>query len=384
MLDKPVFTIVVAAFNRPDALSALLSDLIKTRFESKRIDLIVSIDGGGCDMDDVLRAVDWKFGSFSVINHKSNIGLARHFFYCGDLCLQVGPVVFLEEDMNVSPFFEAYTLASIVAFEDDPRIAAICLSNFEYDESSRTHLTPILDGSDTYFSRLPYWGKIWIPEKWERFKTWYSNAVDDLDKFERSLPRAVKSWPSSSFKKTYITYLIDQNLFCVMPRNALASNAALGGEHAKSMPQYQVPILVAEKMWTFKKFDESLAVYDEYGELIQSRIKRLNPTLGNYDFDVDLRGLRESFVHDYVLSSRKVSEKIFEFRDSMKPQEMAVIGNHAGVGIKFCKVSSLKQGFISKRSTHWLNYAKDISKYVDTSWKRIVLVAIIFIFKYRK
>lgn len=384
MFDKPIFTIVISAFNRPKALTKLLNEIKNAKFISTRIDLIVSIDGGGCDMNDAIGDFDWNFGSFSVIRHENNIGLARHFFYCGDLCLKLGPVVFLEEDMIISPFFESYVLASIEAFEDDPNIAAICLSNFEFDESSRTHLTPILDGSDTFFSRLPYWGKIWLPKKWKLFKRWYSDTIDDLDRFQKTLPTAVESWPSSSFKKIFITYLIDQNLFCLMPRNALASNAALAGIHAKSMPQYQVPLLMAEKKWTIKPFDKSLAVYDEYSEILQCRIKKLNPALSAYDFDVDLRGKRKFFSCEYVLSSRGASENIYEFNDNMKPQEMAVIGNHIGMGLNFCKVSSLKKSFFSDVRTYWLNYAKDISKYVDISWRRIVIVAIIFIFKYRK
>ena len=77
----------------------------------------------------------------------------------------------------------------------------------------------------------------------------------NIDKLFKKLPSKIGLWPDSSFKKIFISYLIDENKYSVMPRFSLASNAALSGLHAKSMPQYQTPLLVDKRNWNFLKIE---------------------------------------------------------------------------------------------------------------------------------
>src|SRR5690554_1902069 len=109
--------IVVVAFNRPKSLYNLLTTISLAHFHEINIPLIISIDFiDSIEHEEVIviaNAFKWKYGEKKIIQHTKNIGLKNHILLCGDLALDYGAVIILEDDLRVSPGF--YTYASTAA-----------------------------------------------------------------------------------------------------------------------------------------------------------------------------------------------------------------------------------------------------------------------------
>lgn len=374
------FTIAITAFNRKENLNKLIDDLLSINFSSEEVNLYISIDGGGSiyksDFDDL----KWDHGKLYIKEHDKNLGLKDHFFYIGNLSQKFGAIIFLEEDMRVSKFLESYVIDSINFYKNIEDVSVITLSNFEYDENSRTHFIPLVDGGDTIYTKLPYWGKIWIPSKWEHFMNWYINNKSNIDKLFKKLPSKIGLWPDSSFKKIFISYLIDENKYSVMPRFSLASNAALSGLHAKSMPQYQTPLLVDKRNWNFLKIEESMSVYDEYSEIIPDIVKQLNPSIKDYDFDVDIRGMKSYLKKEFILTTKYTKNSIKEFDISTRPPDYGVILNKEGKGIALSKREDVKKSYVWLKLAQLRNLHFDYETSIDSSFLRKISVLIYKIF----
>jgi hypothetical protein len=60
-----------------------------------------------------------------------------------------------------------------------------------------------------------------------------------------------------------------------------------------------------------------------------------------FDYEVDLYGLKTDFSKEYVLTTRPCKNPLFSFDRNMKPHEMNVICNIIGKSISFAKTTDI-------------------------------------------
>lgn len=333
-------TIIVTAYNRPEALKTLLSSL-KAVHCPQNINLLISIDNKGTkEVNEIAREFHWGFGEKKVVIHENKLGLINHFIWVGDQTELYENVLFLEDDMFVSPHIINYSLQAINFYKDDDRIAGCSLYNPSFTLSGM-YFNKIEDGYDNFFYQHPYWGNIWFKEKWSSFKTYLGKYV-----FKKNiLPSVIQTWHSGSFKRIYIQYLVETKRTIVYPRLSLLTNMGDPGLHCEdSITFVQVTTLTDTQRdinYNFSSYDNSIARYDAFEELEVDVLKTLNPRIKEYDFIIDTKLNRNYFPSKYVLTTRSVKKPIMSFSWNMKPYEANVIYNIEGDGLQLCDTEDL-------------------------------------------
>ena len=333
------FTIVIAAFQRPQSLARLFRSLESAaRGVSENLALVISIDGGGGRERDACvasaKSFPWK-GDKHVIVHDRNLGLKAHILSCGDLTERFGPIALLEEDLCLSPMALRFALLALDKWGVSTRsrdLAAIP----RYNEFWLTPFFPIDDGFDAYFAQTgSSWGAIWTGPQWSRFRAWFSRCAS---RENSHVPPIVRGWPSkSSWKKQFNCFLADEQGYVVFPRFSMTTNMGDAGMHAATpITHLTSPLSLARDRFRFADLDASCARYDPFLEIEPEALKAIAPSLRDFDFDVDLTGAKElrGLARPYALTCRRSSERdILSFGLKHYPPELNVILQEPGSDI---------------------------------------------------
>lgn len=351
--------IVIAAYNRAEPLLDLLNSLNNVHYNNnEQIPLVISIDNQGTEqVNKIANEFNWKYGSKEVVIHEKKLGLVKHFIWVGDQTERFDNVLFLEDDLIVSPDLLNYALQLIPYYKDNAKVAAASLYNPILNEGTGTKFYQLVDGYDVYFLQHPYWGNIWFKDKWREFKKYLETYVEKRE----LLPPHIAQW-TKSFKKKYIQFLIETGYTVVTPRVSIVSNNGCMGLHNDNLPfMWQTPIIQKKDTYSFCEVDDSLSIYDAYEEITSDVLKNLNPILRKYVFTVDLNGTKQlsGVKTEYILTSKKTSAPELSFTSLMKPAEQGVIYNLQGdKEISLCKVSSV----VEDRAFYNNRKKKDILK----------------------
>ena len=329
-------TIVVVAYNRSLSLKRLLNSLGNADYGVYNdINLIISIDKSGSN-EVILTAnkFEWKNGKKIIIQHPANLGLRNHIISCGDLTKEYDSVIILEDDLFVSPQFYKYSIQALEFYKDDPQIAGISLYTYRVNAIANLFFLPIEDGYDNYFIQFASsLGQIWTRTQWQGFKNWY--AKNQIIPENISIPISVRNWSKQSWKKYYIAYLVSANKYFVFPRISLTTNfSSDAGTHLSKMMNnnFQVPLLLRQKIFNLSAFDESVAVYDAYFEIKGYCIKILNNELNEFDFECDFYGTKQQsqISTAFLISIRNCKNPLLTFGLFQIPLELNVIFNQFG------------------------------------------------------
>jgi hypothetical protein len=338
--------VVVLAYERLHSLQRLLNGLLQADYpEGQSVKLVLSVDQGGdrrirthCDQ------FIWPFGEKQLVFHERQLGLLQHVLWAGDLSLEHGPVVVLEDDLMLSPQFYRYAMQALHAFGKVPSVACCALYHHQLNETCKRAFHPIPDGSDLYFLQVAAsWGQCWTKDQWIGFRTWMSGKTHaDVE----AVPMAwdILKWPRSSWKKWFTAYLVSEGKYVAYPRHSLSTNFMENGTHQSQGDwSYQTVMDWKPRQWRWCLPEQSGARYDSYCELEAGILKALNPGLEAYDFDVDLNGHKrpEHLRAAFVLSSRpaRVSERTFS--RSLRPAEANVAAALPGTGLVLARRENL-------------------------------------------
>lgn len=319
--------IVVVGYNRPKALEDLLTSLSKIRTD-REVPLIISIDNKGTEaVNRIAEQYEWKHGPKEVQIHQQKKGLVKHFIWTGDQTEKYDVVIFLEDDLLVSPEIINYVEQVADYYKADERIAGASLYNPIINEITGGRFYQLDDGYDNYFLQQPYWGHVWFKKPWVEFQEYLKNY-----KVNRGiLPSGIADWGDSSFKRIFIQYLIERNKFIVTPRTSLVTNNGVPGLHSgKRECYFQSPMQLEGKEYHFSEFDVSKSIYDSSYEILPRILKEYCEALKEYDFEVDVNGSKKNVGKDYILTTKKSSSPIFTFSSLMKPTEMSVVFQQKG------------------------------------------------------
>jgi hypothetical protein len=347
--ESPV--IVLALYNRENAALRSLDSISAARYPGRNTRLVISIDNDDNKNKNIERlAIEypWEHGEKEVIYHKERLGLREHFNFCGDLTRVYGSVIFLEDDLFVSPHYYDYALQALDFYREDNRVAGISLFSYHrLDKGGNPPpFMPVDDGYDNYFLQQASWGQVWTHNVWADYKKWFRKF--GTDEYVMSLPEipvVVKNWPGErSWKKFYISWMILHHKYYVFPRVALATNFDdLGTNRRTQSTEFQSPLLMQSKKFRFSPIDDSLSVYDSHFEILPRILKTFNPSLSEYDFEVNLYGDKKiaDIRKEMVLSRIPGAKNILKFDRVMKPHELNIIFNLEGDRIFLAKRNDL-------------------------------------------
>lgn len=341
-------TIVIAAFNRKQSLARCLQALSKAHYEDHSPRLVISIDRGSSNKDiwELAELFHWRHGPKTVLYQEEELGLKRHILACGELTRQYGPIILLEDDIFVSPFFYSYAIQACSYYRRDPRIAGISLYSPRYNETAKSAFEPLQSRYDVFFGQFPSsWGQLWTPEQWASFADWYSDESNlNIRSDDHHIPPNVRKW-SRSWKKYFYKYMIEQNKYFVYPYISHSTNFADAGIHVKKPTQrYQVTLsYCGERTYEFCRFDDSAVAYDAFCEFTGLSKQFKEPVQTNLSVDLWATKSKDTYSR-FVLTTRRLDCKVLAtYSSSMIPLEDNVLQKMTGEGIYLYDTQSKKR-----------------------------------------
>jgi hypothetical protein len=348
--------IVVNAYNRPAALARLLRSLARAHYPSGNgAPLIISIDRGGSDE---VRAVadqfDWPFGPKQVLLRDQHLGLLRHFFACGDLTEQYDSIIYLEDDLLVSPVFYDYAAQALAFYRDDDRIGGVSLYGLWFNGYTQQPFVPLPDGADVFFVQVPYTqGLALTRAQWADFMAWRTASAAGAAPTV-PLHEAWARFDREDWFPILARYVIATGRYFVFPRVSLTTGCGDAGTHfAQASRWFETPLQSGKCRYDLKPLPEADAVYDSFFELQPDRLNRLTDQLRGYDYTVDLYATksRANLRGDYVLTSRRCRRPIKSFGTTRWPLEANVIEPVAGADIHLCRTEDMRWDGVSQLMT---------------------------------
>jgi hypothetical protein len=359
--------IIVLGFERPDSLKRLLFSIYKAKYNSKiEIPLVISIDRGeNKEIERIAKEFNWHFGKKEVVLHEKRLGMRNHSLYCGNLSKKFGSIIFLEDDSYVSPEYYNYACQALAKYRKSENISGIALYSFSFNEFTHLNFRALDDGFDNYFVQsATTWGVAWTEKQWIDFEKWFNKNHTIPVTLNDNLPRKVFSWPETSWKKYINKYLVTENKYFVYPKISLITNyVEIGSHEGQTTNNFQVPILIGQKAYKFSSLSESLSVYDAFYELNSNVLKKINPSLDGYNFEIDLFGLKDLSKVDseYVITSRSCNSHIRSFGCKLYPVELNLALNVPGKFFYLAKTTEC----LNKKNKNEILFNMHIQKELD-------------------
>jgi len=339
--------IVIMAHDRPTEFARLLASTRRAEI-APDTELVLSIDQGGLRSDEVMSIADefrWPHGRVSRVAH-DRIGLVEHFHRCGDLSLDLGAIVLLEDDLIVGPGFHRWASTALDHAAHDARIAGVGLATPFFDGYRHLPFEPIADGFDGVYLQVPWYdGMAWTSSMWQAYRDTPT---------ERSTPihASLATLNADEWFPDAVRYLVASGRFHLLPREAHATNSGAPGAHFDDQTDYfQTPLCVrAPRSWRLASLDDSLAVYDDHLEPTADVVRRLVPDLSQADLTVDLLGVRdlEAVSAPLVLTTRPVDQHAGReapqrsWGASLHPLVANLIHDVAGTDIHLALIESVR------------------------------------------
>lgn len=355
--------VVIVAYNRSETLKRLLNSVKKGVYPDK-VKLIISIDGAGdSDVMSIARNFKWTYGEKQIIHHKNNIGLRNHIISCGNLTQEHDGIILLEDDLFVSPYYYVYAIQAMNFYSFDENIAGISLYSHRFNETAQLPFTALSDDSDVFFMQIASsWGQAWTRKQWMNFRKWYEKPESLLISQKTILPNDVLKWPETSWKKYFIKYMVEKNLFFVYPQISYTTNFGDQGAHHNGTSRFQVPLKYIGGESKFKEFSNSVLKYDSFCEILPECLNKLTDKFHGYDYFIDLYGVKPLLTQpqEYLLTTRNCNNHVLSFGLQLIPTELNAIENIKGESIYFTHKKDAEESeniiFFSSRFSHYYKF----------------------------
>jgi len=335
-IDK--VAVVCVGYNRIRSLSRLMESLLKAKYPSADIPLVISIDcSNNEELYSYVRNFKWPFGNKYVFIQEKRLGLKEHIYKCGDLTRYFKAIILLEDDLYVSPFYYSYVLQSLERYSEDPRIAEISLYKNESNGYVGLPFSNIQNGADVFLMQdVSTWGECWTADMWNAFKEWrdthdeaYINNID--------MPDEIKHW-TKAWSKYYNAYVTDTNKYVLYPNVSLTTNFCDAGVHGNGNNSIvQVNLLQEDFKYRMPSY-ENLAKYDIYFNNADiPEWLAIDPEticLDTYGFNRNIKP-----THKYLLSSCILPYKIIKsYAANMRPIELNIKNEICGNGLHLYEI----------------------------------------------
>ncbi len=352
--------IIVNAYNRTTPLTRLLASLRQAEYPAEvLVPLVISIDRGGSqEVRQIATDFAWSHGPKEVICQERHLGLVQHFFACGNLTERFNAIVYLEDDLTVSPVFYAYTSQALSRYQPDDRVAGLSLFGLWFNGYTQQPFVPLADGSDAFFVQVPYTqGLAFTRTQWMRFEEWrHSSAATDPPTVP--LHEAWWRFDREDWFPLLARFVITTDRYFVFPRVSHTTGWGDAGTHYEQASRFfQVPLQRGKRQYDFSSLDDTVAVYDSFFELQPDRLNRLTDQLRDYDYTVDLYAIKSkaNLRAKYTLTSQRCRNSIASFGKTAWPLEMNIVERVPGAEISLCRTEDIRWDRRSRLQTWYDN-----------------------------
>lgn len=357
VINKPA--IVLVTYNRIESFKRLLSSVINANYNYNDITLVVSIDHSekSNEIENIAKEAIWKYGNITIIKHEQNLGLRKHVISCGDLSYKYGSVIILEDDLVVAKDYYNYVVNALNHYGNNDKITGISLYSHTWNGYAKYQFIPQKNDYDVFFGQFSVsWGQCWTCEHWDKFKKWYEK--NQILPTGIEMPSQIKKWGKQSWGKYFVHYILQNDLYYVMPYYSFSTNFHEAGVHSKkNNDAFQVPLTEFNNHdYKFPSFEEGIK-YDIFFERMIDKDFMINDISIN-DICVDLYGQRANITKKkYILTTRKyLCDDIAHFGLHFRPQEKNVIEKVEGNDIHLYETLTIKNRLGSNLSTILYHY----------------------------
>lgn len=349
-MNEMLPAIVIPAYNRPQTLRRLLNSLLTADYPPAfQVPLVISIDPENGvpnqGVREIAESFQWRRGPKEIILHPEHLGMLNNFYYCGNLTETYGSVIYLEDDLVLSPVFYHFVVQAHQYFSEDKRIAGVSLYAYQFNGYHHYPFIPLMDGADVYFAQImSILGQSWTKAQWRRFTQWCESHSSMMNEIGKPLHDVWRSFADDEYFPVQMKYLASTDQFYVFPRVSVTTGFGDQGVHFDSSTDYfQVPIQRNKTSYRFHTLDNADALYDSFMEPSPERLRRLVPSLEDWNFDVDLNSTkaRHHLTADFVLTTRACANPKKTFALVMRPLEANLIFNVDGTGVNLCRRSDI-------------------------------------------
>ena len=323
-MENAALAIVIPALNRPNALKRLLTALDTAHYPSEsKIPLLFALDQSaenGFDPTtlEVMEKYTWQHGPKTILRAEAPLGLRKNLLRCGQLTESYPGIIVLEDDLWVTPHFYSAAQKLWRAFHDHRQVGAISLYSFRYNEHAGRTFTPLHDHNDVFFMQTSSsWGQIWWHRTWAPFASYLQQG--NLSHPLRA-PIDIQHW-DESWKKTHIQYLVEHELFTVVPRTSYTTNMGSPGKHHVAIPDLlQTNLATNDVFNNLMPIEASFAVYDAFFEPTSQTIAKLFPEL-KHPIEADLFGIKplELLANKRCFSAKASQAPIKRYTHHLRP-----------------------------------------------------------------
>lgn len=357
--------IVVPAYNRPDALARLLASL-ETANVPTGTTLVIAIDRaaktehkpGNEAVLQAARRFEWTHGPKEIIDHPDHLGLVGNVFYCGSLAESFGAIILLEDDLIVSRRFYDYAQQALACYASEQHLAGISLNALWFNGFTHQPFIPLPDDGDVFFLQLSTpQGQVYTAAQWLDFANWtavHGYQVTALD----NVHELFASFPADDWLAIKAKYLSSTDKYYVYPRESLTTNFGDPGTHfTHRTALFQVPLQQLRREFRFLPFEQAIAVYDGFYELIPERLGRMVEAVRDLSLDVDLYASKapHQLRAEYTLTTRPCRRPLVTFARELRPMEANVIAGLTGEGIYLARREDVETGHEASRRAQQAN-----------------------------
>jgi len=326
--------IVAVGFNRAESMRRLLKSICEADYPFGDITLIISIDecSKSDEVDAVAREAVWKNGEKIIRRFPTRQGLKAHVLQCGDLSQKYKAVIILEDDLIVSPSFYHFVYLALNYYSGYQKLAGIALYSHAWNGYANISFSPEKNEYDTYLGQYSItWGQCWTKERWADFREWYKIHDGRLPKRNEMMPESISYWSEHSWGKYYISYMIEKELYYVIPYNSMSTNFSEIGQHVSTRSNaHQVPLMMGVKRIFDFPDPEKAVKYDIFFERVFD--KMLVSGIQGEEICVNLNCTKKnSLGHKYMLTPMRLKDKIIaSYGMKMKPIDSNVTNGIVG------------------------------------------------------
>ncbi|HEY4722404.1 MAG TPA: hypothetical protein VII92_11180, partial [Anaerolineae bacterium] len=268
-------------------------------------------------------------------------------------------IIYLEDDLTVSPVFYAYATQALSFYQHDDRVAGLSLFGLWFNGYTQQPFVPLADGSDAFFVQVPYTlGLAFTRAQWARFKAWHHSPAAAAVP-TAPLHEAWSHFDSEDWFPFLARFMMTTDRYFVFPRvSHITGWGDVGTHFTQATRFFQVPLQRGKWEYDFNSWADSVAVYDSFFEIQSDRLNRLTDQLRGYDYVVDLYAIksRANLRAEYVLTSRPCRQPIASFGKTMWPIEMNVVERVPGTEIFLCRADDVRWDRLSRLRQWQSNY----------------------------
>lgn len=336
-------SVVILAYNRPNALKRLLDSLLKAHIKEYNLNLVFSLDKNShpqvVELANSFEIIDVKK---EIIQQKESLGAEKHNLLVQQLSISYENLLILEDDSFVSPFIFDYAFSAL-KFYNQNDIAMISLYPYLWVESVSVPFSPVYDGYFNYFQQRPT-SHGYIIQRYQvnKFNNWFKNFKTN----KNQLPPNTLRWNKQSWERIWYNYLIETNQFTVFPR--VAFNTVFGeiGYNVKNIDEenaFHQSLSIGKETFNFSTLENSMSVYDAFYEYLRYDAWGFKNLEGNIYGTKKKSTLKNEFV--VINGFNKHSEQVFG--RGLKPIELNILLNNPGKKISIIKKDLYKSPLIN-------------------------------------